>query len=86
MSKFKIKNINLLSNWNYNISLNTDCSICRCNLNENSIYINNNLDSNVVQSTCGHAFHYECINIWFSKSKTCPLCSTEWIYNNIIEK
>ena len=26
---------------------------------------------------CGHTFHWECIEEWFSKKKSCPMCRVE---------
>lgn len=80
-SKFVVKDIRILSSWGYNLSSNTDCTICRNNLNTNSLYYQDKgLDSYVVQGTCGHSFHYECIKPWVEKNKHCPICSAEWNY------
>ena len=38
ISKFKINKITLLSTWCYNLQNNSDCTICRTDLNCNSIY------------------------------------------------
>lgn len=43
----------------------TNCSICL-----NSILILQKRD----QIPCGHMYHSECINKWFNKKKTCPMC------------
>jgi hypothetical protein len=78
-NKFTINNIRILSSWNYNLSTNVDCTICRCNLNVNSLYNQEKgLDSEVIQGTCGHAFHSECIIPWIVKNKHCPICSSIW--------
>ncbi len=67
----------------YNLSLNTDCTICRCNLNSESIYAQEKcIDSYVVTGGCGHSFHYECINPWVSTQPNCPICSSKWVYIN----
>jgi len=30
-------------------------------------------------TTCKNYFHEECLTIWLSKNKTCPLCRAHWI-------
>lgn len=80
--KFEIKNIKLLNSWVYNLCSNTDCTICRCNLNSESIYAQEKcIDSYVVSGVCGHSFHYECINPWIAVQPNCPICSVKWTYN-----
>lgn len=79
MSRFIIKkNINILSKSEYVFELNTDCTICRCNLNDSSIS-NNNKELNITKGQCGHAFHTECINPWLNRVKVCPICICNWI-------
>jgi len=82
-TKFKINNIRLLNFWTYNLKNNHDCTICRCNLNTNSIYAQDK-DSFVVSGICGHSFHYECIDPWIKISPSCPICSSQWNYKNSI--
>lgn len=77
--KFIVNHIKILSSWGYNLPSNTDCTICRCNLNSNSIYYQDRgLDSNVTTGICGHSFHLECIKPWVEKNKHCPICSAKW--------
>lgn len=84
MSKFTVNNVNILSWWVHNLPTNTDCSICRENLNTNSLYNQDKgLDSYIVEGICSHSFHYECIQPWIEKNKHCPLCMKEWIYKKI---
>ena len=79
-SKFKINKITLLNSWCYNLKNNTDCTICRMNLNENSIYAQEKgIDSCVVVGMCGHSFHKECIDPWIKTNQHCPICSSKWI-------
>jgi hypothetical protein len=82
-SKFIIRNINILGTYTYNLN-NIDCTICRCNLNEQSLqYQDKGLDSKVVSGICGHAFHHECITPWISaRNKNCPICAQTWILKN----
>jgi hypothetical protein len=79
--KFIINDYNILSSWGYKLSSNTDCTICRCNLNSSSIYNQEKgLDSQIVSGVCSHTFHSECIKPWIEKNNHCPICSTKWIY------
>lgn len=82
-NKFIVENIRILSSWGFNLPSNIDCTICRCNLNTNSLYYQDKgLDSYVVDGTCGHSFHFECIKPWVEKNKTCPICSAVWSYRS----
>ena len=75
MSKFIINDIKLINSWAYNLSTNVDCTICRCNLNINSIYnLEKGLDSKIKKGICGHTFHEECIDMWIKNNKYCPIC------------
>ena len=43
------------------------CAICLCDFEDNrAIYI----------TKCNHVYHVECIETWFKKKYTCPLCKT----------
>lgn len=82
--KFQVNSIKIFSSWGYNLPSNTDCTICRCSLNTNSLYYQDKgIDSCIVEGTCGHSFHYECINPWVEKNKHCPICSSVWIYSSV---
>lgn len=37
-------------------------------------------DEDIIQCkmTCKNVFHMECINLWLSKNKNCPLCRSTW--------
>ena len=79
-SKFKIISIKLINSNCYDLNKNTDCTICRCNLNTNSLHLNNNcLDSVIITGACGHSFHNECITPWVKTQPICPICSTKWL-------
>jgi hypothetical protein len=41
----------------------TNCSICY-----------ETLDTNVIETSCEHRFHKNCIDEWLSQQQTCPLC------------
>lgn len=45
-----------------------ECTICLSELME---------QENKLQLHCGHSFHVECINEWFTKGHTCPNCRSE---------
>ena len=77
-SKFKIVSIKLMNTGVYNLDKNIDCTICRCNLNENSLYSNKVSDSIIITGMCGHSFHHECISPWILNHNTCPICSSKW--------
>jgi RING-box protein 1 len=78
-NKFIINNIKVISCWGYNLPSNTDCTICRNNLNESSLYNHDKgIDSQIQKGSCGHSFHSECINPWVIKHKTCPICFSDW--------
>jgi len=82
---FKINKISILSTWCYDLENNSDCTICRNNLNCNSIYAEDkNEESFIVTGACGHSFHNDCINNWIKPvnifvNNHCPICSNKWI-------
>lgn len=81
MNRFKVKECRILSSWGFNLPTNSECTICRCNLNESSLYNQDKgIDSVVITGTCGHSFHQECIKPWIQKNKHCPICSSVWAY------
>lgn len=45
-----------------------ECSICL-----------DTLRCNMKQLECGHTFHKVCIDMWFSRNATCPLCRNRTI-------
>jgi hypothetical protein len=86
-SKFIINNINIIGTYGYNLPNNTDCTICRCSLNDSSLYNQEKgIDSSVSIGVCGHSFHHECLNTWITAiNKHCPLCSENWITRTILK-
>jgi RING-box protein 1 len=71
----KIKHMNIISSWTYIAEKNTDCTICRQSINNNSVYaIENGYLSTVHMGNCGHIFHTECIKPWLLKNSKCPIC------------
>jgi len=82
-NRFVIKDCKIMSEYGIDIATNnTDCHICRNSLNEPSIIYmgKEGKISKVVEGSCGHYFHKECIENWCKTSTTCPLCGTnDWI-------
>jgi len=80
-SRFEIKSIEVLTSWRHNLPLNNDCTICRHNLNEDSLeYQTKGLVSYVVVGNCGHSFHRECLTGWIKDNPRCPICGEKWSY------
>jgi RING-box protein 1 len=80
MSKFTIEKMNILSSWGYVLKFNTECTICRCNLNSSSIYHEElGKESLLSNGVCGHTYHQECIKNWIKNNKHCPICSLDYI-------
>jgi hypothetical protein len=44
------------------------CSICLENLEAENI--------SIIETTCNHIFHDQCLNIWLDNHNTCPCCRT----------
>jgi len=51
---------------NENESISEECSICRHLLNDNDICRKIN--------QCNHIFHQNCLDTWFNRHTTCPIC------------
>ena len=77
MSCFEINNVKLVTSWSFNLSKNTECTICRQHLNTFSIYAKDNKVEEIELFTgaCGHSFHKECIIPWLNTQDKCPICS-----------
>lgn len=73
---YSIKKITMMNGWSH-ISKNVDCTICRKNLNCDSIYAQKNT-SIIVNGKCGHSYHKECIEPWLAKQPYCPICLQKW--------
>ena len=85
-SRFEIKSINVLTSWRHNLPLNSDCTICRNSLNEDSIeYTMKGITSYVIVGQCGHSYHRECLNGWIKDNPRCPICGDKWAYKDINE-
>lgn len=75
----KINNMNVIFSWSYVSDKNTDCTICRQSINNNSIYaVEKGFVSQVSNGKCGHIFHQECITPWLNTNKRCPICSNPY--------
>ena len=79
-SPFTIKKINMFSSWVHNLPTNTDCTICRCNLNTPSLYsTEKKTQTEIITGKCQHSYHYECITPWVKNNNYCPICMQVWI-------
>jgi hypothetical protein len=58
-----IEKISLINN------SNIECSICLDNIE----------DTDVKKLVCNHCFHIDCIDQWFLRETTCPMCRIEII-------
>lgn len=50
----------------------TKCSICL----DSKLIITS---SNVMELTCGHQFHEDCVRTWLNRQSSCPLCRQQII-------
>lgn len=76
---FEIKKINVIALTKFNTKGTEFCTICKNNLNSNSLSNEEKgQDSRVINGLCGHSFHEECIKPWVKKNKTCPICRKQW--------
>ena len=48
-----------------NIEVNLTCPICLCDLTQ---------DEYVYNIVCKHLFHIDCLEQWYARRKTCPIC------------
>ena len=79
----KVTSINLITSSKYMNSINTDCTICRCDINSDSIYAKDIGNRSIISTgMCGHMFHDECIKPWPKNNSKCPICIKS--YNIII--
>ena len=80
MSLFIIKDIKLIGSMSYTKSLNDKCSICRLDLNNDSIYaIESNTRSKICLGHCNHGFHNDCIFEWLNNNDNCPICNKRFV-------
>jgi hypothetical protein len=86
MSKFRIEKVKLLCVKGYNLIdkdlLDCICTICRNNINNDSIYNTNiSVQSLINIGICGHIYHDDCIIKWLVTNDKCPLCSQLFVSN-----
>lgn len=72
--------------WNF---IDDICGICQedlMGLSSECAITNQKIDKCApIKSTCGHAFHKDCISQWLNERNKCPLCMKKWEpvkYNN----
>ena len=65
--------INCLYGYNGRPSKNKDCAICK---NDDS------KEECIMLKFCNHSFHQNCIDKWFEKNKTCPICRKKYNVDN----
>lgn len=74
-----INKMDCVTSWSYMLPMNKDCTICRENLNKDSLqFQEKGLTSCVITGYCGHSFHNECIDPWIKTNKKCPICAIQW--------
>ncbi|ADO67310.1 hypothetical protein crov277 [Cafeteria roenbergensis virus] len=78
MAKIKgnLKEIKWVTTWQYKC-INRDCTICR-----ESIESIESTKEIVSIGSCGHGFHTNCLNKWFThnnNSTKCPVCIKNWV-------
>uniref|UniRef100_A0A336KCN0 CSON007042 protein n=1 Tax=Culicoides sonorensis TaxID=179676 RepID=A0A336KCN0_CULSO len=56
--------------------MNINCIIC------SDLFIS--ADSIVAAGTCGHLFHFHCLNQWLERSKTCPQCRSKCTQKQVL--
>ncbi|RRT76549.1 hypothetical protein B296_00009252 [Ensete ventricosum] len=54
-----------------------ECAVCLCELSRG--------EAARLLPTCGHGFHIECIDAWFSSHSTCPLCRSPMVQEKLQE-
>ena len=70
-----IKSSKLFMTYVHNTDDNHDCSICRDNINDTSIYSQFGYDNDTTKTRCGHLFHTACLSNWTRSNRKCPFCA-----------
>ena len=52
----------------FNKSQDEKCTVCQYDFAENEI---------IRKLTCGHLYHFACVDEWLIKDKKCPVCKIE---------
>ena len=59
----------------------SECSICCDSIYSKNEYIDG-CDKTLFKTSCGHIFHYSCIQTWVSQKNTCPMCRHPNIFDD----
>tara|TARA_B100000902_G_scaffold163751_2_gene158898 strand:+ start:173 stop:703 length:531 start_codon:yes stop_codon:yes gene_type:complete len=59
----------------------SECSICCDSIYSINEYIDGS-DKTLFKTSCGHIFHYSCIQTWVSQKNTCPMCRHPNIFDD----
>lgn len=59
----------------------SECSICCDPIYSKNEYIDG-CDKTLFKTSCGHIFHYSCIQKWVSQKNTCPMCRNPNIFDH----
>ena len=83
---FTIKSANLVTEKRIIVPSNQECPICWHSIQGPSLSnFSKGLQSTIVITKCGHAFHQDCISSWISNNPSCPICSNKWEVDRLIK-
>ena len=82
--RIKIVNLSSVGMWAFEDSEGCQiCRICGYTLTSNCVECQGKQKiCNKIESTCGHMFHYHCIQKWTKTKTTCPYCHVPFNIKN----